>query len=465
MQFSEIRQDDRRAVRLADALQRHMSSYGYRIIETPVIQAADLFLTKAGDQIINRLFTFERSGRHLALRPEFTATAAHYYATHHQQGITRWQFNGAIFEDDPSRSDHHYQKLSVGAELIGLEGVLADSEIIAMAVEGLKSVGITDGRLMLGHAGLTRSLLRRFHLNTRTEHFLLNHLGTLKAEGKAAVLAQIEELLPVPSSTPAHHTSNDSNAQLNTQQMLDAFLDATQSSATMGGRSREDIVRRLLQKRQRVAEHQHILQAVDLLDEWVNIRSEPAAAFTRMTALVAGDPDAQAVLAYWQGVLNLLEVCGISAESITIQPSLARSWDYYTGLVFEITSGDGRHLAGGGRYDELIRLVNGNTSVPAVGFVYYPDHMLQSIPDLLGDEDETVVIIVETGAESAALRWAQVLRARHIPVMTLPAGYWGEQNVISVRITAEDAEFAGAIYRLNEADRLAADLKMKVRQP
>ena len=52
---------------------QHMSRYGYQHAQVPAIAPADLFLAKAGDQIIMNLFTFDRFGQQLALRPEFTA--------------------------------------------------------------------------------------------------------------------------------------------------------------------------------------------------------------------------------------------------------------------------------------------------------------------------------------------------------------------------------------------------------
>src|SRR5690606_11335496 len=80
-------------------LERTMNSFGYTIMEMPVIENADLFLTKAGDQVIEKLFTFERYGQQLALRPEFTAAAAYHYANSGNNAVVRWQFHGAIFEE------------------------------------------------------------------------------------------------------------------------------------------------------------------------------------------------------------------------------------------------------------------------------------------------------------------------------------------------------------------------------
>ena len=119
-----------------------MARYGYEKIETPIIQPAELFLTKAGDQIIHRLFTFERLGQAAGAPPGIHgAGRAILYVTQFpddQQPVVRWQFGGAIFED--ASSDN--QRFSIGAELIGLGGAAADAEIIALAANGAVERGL-----------------------------------------------------------------------------------------------------------------------------------------------------------------------------------------------------------------------------------------------------------------------------------------------------------------------------------
>ena len=55
---------------------------------------------------------------------------------------------------------------------------------------------------------------------------------------------------------------------------------------------------------------------------------------------------------------------------IKIDLSIVRGLAYYTGFVYEAfeASGEGRALAGGGRYDDLIKKLSGNTDLPAAGF-------------------------------------------------------------------------------------------------
>ncbi|MCA9914473.1 MAG: hypothetical protein KC496_14065, partial [Anaerolineae bacterium] len=54
---------------VSQMLHEHMAFFGYQEIQLPIIEPAEIFLTRAGDTIIDRLFTFERSGKQRALRP------------------------------------------------------------------------------------------------------------------------------------------------------------------------------------------------------------------------------------------------------------------------------------------------------------------------------------------------------------------------------------------------------------
>ena len=211
-----------------------MARYGYRLIETPIIENADLFLIKAGDQVIERLFTFERRGHMLALRPEFTAAAAHRYARRSETGVVRWQFSGPVFEDNPHDPIPAYQRHSAGAELIGLAGPAADAEIISMAAAGLAGLGI-DARLILGHVGLTRHLLARYSLDARTQRFILERrsLLTRSQDGRAKLLELLDRYFPGDAST---EPSAAAMTETDTKHMLDVLLDTTRRGQTLQAR-------------------------------------------------------------------------------------------------------------------------------------------------------------------------------------------------------------------------------------
>ena len=394
------------------SLREHMSGFGYRQLDTPVIGDANLFLTRAGDRIINRLFTFSRGGQELALRPEFTSLAAHHYVSGAYSGVQRWQFAGPVFEDNPVNSAGEFQNFSAGAELFGLNGAAADAEIMGMALIGLQRLGISNWRLIVGHIGLMRLILARFQLDERTERFLINNLRTLRKFGVAHVLHLFERQLAGADEPPSSISVSEDAQQLNegnADALLAPLLDSTQHGAAMGGRSRRDIARRLLRKRQRLSERGQVAAALEALEQWRTLSQPPTVAFEALARLTPKEALPQ--LQQWQQSVELLACFGLSMEQIVIQPDLARNWDYYSGLVFELHTDTGQHLGGGGRYDELLVFLGAKSPVPAVGFAYWLERVVAAMPgcEQPAKARPQTILLDETN-QVVATRLAQLLR-------------------------------------------------------
>jgi histidyl-tRNA synthetase len=457
-----VRYDSQHVSHIANNLANFMARYGYENLETPVIEAADLFLTKAGDQIIKKLFTFERHGQELALRPEFTAPAAYHYNMQYsaEQPIVRWQFGGSVFEDDPDDFSRDYQRFSVGAELIGMSGTVAEAEIIGMAAQGVSLLGISNWRLIIGHAGLIRRLLARFGLDTRTQRQLLTHLTALRNPdlGKNYVLEQVEKQLSIPVQRDSSGNF-DISVEEHTQDILDMLLDSRQHGMAMGGRTRADIARRLLQKRSRANEKSQIIAAVDFLQQWAEIDAPVDMAFAAIKRLVGSDESLATSILDWQLVIDLLIAYGIPADQVVIQPDLARSWDYYTGVVFELRTDTGLQIGGGGRYDELAHLIGGKQHVPAVGFAYYMDQILTVLPPAETAQEVKVIIRVDNENAQTVVHWAQRLRSRGITAILLPDEIDYEGVAILAIGENGSANLGQQVYSLEQFDGLVDDLK------
>ena len=470
MSFDEspLKQNTKLAEQTLRQLQGHMACFGYRTLNTPIIERADLFLTRAGDQVINKLFTFNRWGQELALRPEFTAIAAHYFVNQVQDSVVRWQFSGPIFVDDPNSIRHDFQQMSLGAELIGLSGAVIDAELIGLAAQGLDKINIPNYRVVVGHAGLTRQLLNSFDLDNRTAKFLLKNIDALHEPslGKQYVLEQFEYALKGEAltanlllDTSSTHDATMEQTEANTQHMLQLLLDATRRSTTMGGRTQYDIARRLLQKQQRFTETQQVLKALDFLENWIDIRATPAEAFNEMKQYVEDDPIATHQLLEWQKTIHLLDLYGVKKSNIVIQPYLARNWEYYTGSVFELVSKDDLQLTSGGRYDELVALIGADETVPAIGFAYYLDNVFDCIePPYSNDACMYCVVLTDENTE-VATQLANTLRAHEIAVILLPehsitSGY------VTIAITASgEIVFDNTPYSLTNIEILITAIR------
>jgi histidyl-tRNA synthetase len=108
-------------------------------------------------------------------------------------------------------------------------------------------------------------------------------------------------------------------------------------------------------------------------------------------------------------VVASLEARGIAP---VIQSVLARSFEYYSGLVFKIYAG-GERICSGGRYDDLVALV-GDAGVPASGFAHYVSPLVAQLPRGEPERRATRVVVQASDAtpESVAETFAVATRLR-----------------------------------------------------
>lgn len=390
-------------------LHQHMDLFGYELIDMPIIADADIFLTRAGNSIVEQLFTFERFGRLLALRPEFTALLAHRYAQEKHTKPVRWQLSGAIFVDEPSDYSLQYQHHNIGAEFIGQSSTLADAELMIMAVDGLEKLGVENWQLVIGHVGLQLHLLSQFGLNSRTQRILLTQRERLKEVGKQAVLDYLSDILMLEDTKDSANSVNGDE----TGKMLDMLLDLTHQTNTMGGRTRHDIAERIIKKHERGLEYEKISQALDFLQVWGNMRGTFNDVVDKIKPFIVDDDTyGQSLLSKWLEVLQTLSAYGLDVSRMIIQPDLTKNWDYYTGFVFGIRV-NGDYVASGGRYDGLTKLLGSHEEIPAVGFAYYTHRLLESLPTNTNTEP---VYTLKSKASHEAISWAQTLRAVDITI-------------------------------------------------
>jgi histidyl-tRNA synthetase len=107
-------------------------------------------------------------------------------------------------------------------------------------------------------------------------------------------------------------------------------------------------------------------------------------------------------------VTGVLESCGVAP---VVQAVLARSFEYYSGIVFKIFSGDTR-ICSGGRYDHLVGLI-GDRPAPASGFAHYVSPIVERMPaDVAAKSVQRVRVQAEGDLASLAVAHAAALRLR-----------------------------------------------------
>lgn len=317
--------------------------FGYEEYNASVLEPAELYRSKTSDEIVNeQTYTFtDRGDREVTLRPEMTPSVARMIAGRARElpMPVRWFSIGNFFRYERPQKGRLREFWQLNADIVGVPGVEADAEIIALA------------------------------------HAVMRHLGA---------------------------DERDFEIRVSDRRILDAIYDNT----SVAPEKRGDVTR-LLDRRAK-------------LDDFE----------TRMTDLLGSAEHAQELLAevdrttssaYLEELRTLLSTMGI--HNMTVDVSVTRGFDYYTGMVFEVfdTAPDNRRaLFGGGRYDNLLSLFGGEP-IPAVGFgmgdVTARDFLeAHGLLPAYAPATELMLCIVDKAATSHAIRLAQDLRRDDIAV-------------------------------------------------
>lgn len=158
------------------------SLYLYKEIRTPVFEHTELFLRGIGettDIVEKEMYTFtDRGKRSLTLRPENTAAVVRSFLENKLYADTllnKLFYIGPMFRYDRPQAGRYRQFHQFGIEALGSKGPAIDAEIIVLAVQLLKKLGLSDLTLYLNSVGcpqcrpLYREKLQDF-LSEKTEN-------------------------------------------------------------------------------------------------------------------------------------------------------------------------------------------------------------------------------------------------------------------------------------------------------
>jgi len=436
--------DDARLRGLTRVLRDHFERFGYRGIDTPVLENLDLFLRKSGEEIAARMYSFTHWNRKLCLRPEMTASVMRAYINHLRDRPlpVRVHYAGPTFRYEKPQRGRYRQFTQVGIECIGAAGSSADAEVLAAACSAIEHIGLRGSRLVVGHLGVVLQLLEQLGIDEHAQNLILGNMEALARRGADPdeVVPRVLALMGVTNG--AHHddqTTDDEDGR--SASLLPTLLSEFGSEGAAhvasdllaranlvlegGTRTPEEIVSRLVAKAGRLDPTDRVSRAVDFIVQLQRLSGPPAEAFGRMAALLDEHGLDPGPLREIERALVLLPSYGVEHADVTVDLSLGRGLRFYTGLVFELhataVGGISSQIGGGGRYDDLVRSLGGKDVVPACGFSFGLERLKLALDSegqaLAGDRRvDAVVAPIDDADEPPAIEIATRLRAAGLDI-------------------------------------------------
>ncbi|CAN5219755.1 ATP phosphoribosyltransferase regulatory subunit [soil metagenome] len=337
---------------------------GFDHIAPDIIQPADIFLERSGEDIRARTYVFaDPSGAELCLRPDLTVPACRYHLTHAAapQAETRYCYCGPAFR---------FTQGAAGPGEFGQAGIewfgapdreQAEAIVLKLAIDAVRAAGLARFRVTIGDLGLFRALLEDFDIPERWRRRLQHHFWRPQAFRETLDLFTGD-------SVRLRTSISDHVDRIATGASPEGWVEAelaAQKIPLHGGRSAIEIAARLAEKAADRSARPLTRAEARRIHDYLAIEGSPADAVEACRAMGHGQKFDAAIQRFEKSIAAMAKA-GIDTSDLAFAAPFGRDLEYYTGFVFQIEAG-GAQIAGGGRYDGLLSDIGAPEPIPAVG--------------------------------------------------------------------------------------------------
>ncbi len=282
-------------------------SFGFRMIDIPSLESLDLYRLKSGDELVGQTFSFtDKGGREVTMVPEATPSVVRMLTSRKDiPRPVRWFSIPKIWRYEEPQSGRLREHMQFNADIFGVDTPEADAELIGLAATILDGLNLQGNYdIRINDRKLMENLLHKMNINNISEIFsIIDRFRKTSHEDFSSMLKQSG----VPDKTVSDIVSILEH-QINRGDLknyLSSYIDIDQNLG----------------------------QTIDRMETTLSIISQ------------------------------------YTNSRIYVDFSTVRGLSYYTGIVFEVfdSKGELRSILGGGRYDNLAKLISGQ-DIPAVGF-------------------------------------------------------------------------------------------------
>jgi len=347
---------------------------GFDHIAPDIIQPADIFLERSGEDIRARTFVFtDPAGAEMCLRPDLTVPACRYHLSHEKnpQAERRYCYLGPAFRfPDETLSPQEFTQ--AGLEWFAApQPIAAEARILKLAIGALEAAGLAKLTVTLGDLGLFSALLDDTEMPARWRRRLRHHFWRPQAFRDL-----LESFCAGGSSRRSSISPLIDRLTGNAETLLSDELD-TRNLPLVGGREVSEIAARLAEKAADRKEKPLPRALADQLIAYLAIATDAASADAQFAG-IKGGTRFEGARAYYHKRLFEMEELGLNPRRFNFAAGFGREIEYYTGFTFQIdaeTKDGPVTVAGGGRYDNLLADMGAASPIPAVGCAIHTDRL------------------------------------------------------------------------------------------
>ena len=391
--------------RLKRTIEEIYQLYGFRPIETPVLERAEILLSKSGGETEKQIYQFEKGDTKLAMRFDLTIPLARYVVKNQNDLVFPFKRYAIdrVYRGEKPQAGRFREFYQCDIDVIGRDtlDLSYDAEIPSIIASIFSSLEL-DFTIRINNRKILNGLFDSLKIEDRVS--TLRVLDSMEKIGKEKTKAELKDI-----------GLDDSQIE----QIFDFY--------------------KLNEK-----ENKEIIESLKNSD-------------------ISSDTFKQGVEEL-ETVMDEINILGISS-SVKIDLTVARGLDYYTGTVYETILNKYPEIGSvcsGGRYDDLAGYFS-NQKFPGVGISIGLTRLFDQLKDkdvlYIEDQTPTVVLILPlTENREYSLKLADTLRENFIPTEIAPFGnmkkslnYANKLKIPYVVFIGED-EIRKGIYKIKDME-------------
>ena len=355
--------------KMKETIQKTYEQYGFLPLDTPIIEDAKVLLAKAGGETEKQVYRFSKGDNDLALRFDLTVPLAKYVSQYYNKlsfPFKRYQI-GKVYRGEKPQRGRYREFYQCDVDIIG-DGelsILNDAEIPSIIYNTFKNLGFDEFTICINNRKILNGLFSSINLSDSSEEIL-------------RIIDKIEKI-----------GSNEVKEQL-----LELVKDA---------------------------------EKVDTIMKFIQIEGDTESKLAQLDNLGITDKTFLLGLKELKEVVKYIKLFNVPDNYYTVDLTIARGLDYYTGTVYETFLNKYRNLGSicsGGRYENLAEFYT-DKKLPGVGISIGLSRLFFQLEDnnIINANNETIadvmVVSIDNNNYDTEIKIATNLRNAGINVQTI----------------------------------------------
>ena len=333
--------------KLSETIIKTFKRNGFVLSEPDVLLDSEYIIERSGEKFRSSILSFEREdGKSMCLRPDLTVASCISFLQ--KKTSSKIYYSGQAYRRSSNKGSDFINN-QLGIEILGSKNQIQDDfKVISTILSSAKKIKSKKIQIKVGDISLFKNLINALDMPERWKLRLIRHFW--RPSYFKELLKRLEKNTDIDAVT-----FDTDKKRFNEMKNLD-------QEKVVAGRSISEILTRFDKKIRDPRSFSDGKKIVKIIKSFLKINCKLSELDEKLLVFAKKNNLKKNIFRDFKSILNLKKL----NQEVVFIANFGRDIEYYTGIVFEVFSGN-KEIARGGRYDDLLKSLGAKKNIPAVG--------------------------------------------------------------------------------------------------